>query len=166
MKNILLTIIIFFVFAPYSKGNVIDHRQTPALSTCLRATASIITENSAINICTYAVYYNDKILKRFANNTKITIQAGSIKKNDEITVIYSRDCLDGKYNRAGLVIKDENDHVIIVSNGKGSINTDPVSFTLDDLVALRKKVGMKTFNVFYSDEKQTEKSLIFTLILK
>lgn len=125
MKKITFILITVFGFAQTIKADTIDN---------------------------WHVYYNKNKIAEFNvfGKNEINLNENSIKNGDSLSVEYGTDtpCWDCSTH---LTVEDEEHHILITSKGKGTFN--PVSFSLKDLVALKKKVGKNFFKVYYSERE-------------
>jgi len=114
------------------------------------------------------VYYNQVKIEAFSQNGthEIILKLDSIKSGDSITVKYYRDtpCFDCL---TFITVEDEKHHVFVTSSGKGTFN--PISFSLDKLIELRKQGYKQTFEIFYFEgeaKSRSDKKLIFRIKLE
>ncbi|MGG9961265.1 hypothetical protein [Ferruginibacter sp. SUN106] len=141
MKKLLFIFLIFGVFSQNTKADTIDF---------------------------WHVYYNKTKIKEFNQfgTNEIIIKLNSIKAGDSLTVRYFRDtpCPDCP---SLLTVEDEQHRVFVSSKGMGTFN--PVSFSLDALVELKKQGYNQPFEVFYTDgvvKGRSEKKLIFRVVIE
>jgi hypothetical protein len=110
------------------------------------------------------VFYNKMKIKEyveFSPVNEIVIQADSVKRGDSIAVHYFRDtpCHNCP---TSLIVEDEQGTVLLKNSGIGTLT--PIALSVNDLLAIRKKMSKnRSMRVFFSEEKQTPKRLLFRL---
>jgi len=116
------------------------------------------------------VFYNKKKIGEFDDysetRAKIVIKTSSINDNDSIRVKYFRDtpCDDC---HTLLTIEDENNNRVLTSKGKGTFRA--VSFAVKDLIEEKKRSGVTSFIVFYTEDQggySIDNKVVFRINLK
>jgi hypothetical protein len=138
MKKTLMIALLVFGFAPIAKADTIDY---------------------------WHVYLNKTRIGDFNSpgRNQIVLKLNSLTTGDSVTVRYFNDtpfddCI------TYLTIETEKHHVLLSSTGKGTSN--PISFTIDELVKLRKLGHTQPFEFFYWEGKlqtKSDKHLIFRI---
>ncbi|GAB2833678.1 hypothetical protein [Ferruginibacter profundus] len=141
MKKLVLPFLLIFAFAQNTKADTIDF---------------------------WHIYYNQTKIRACNQfgTYQIVLKLNSIKSGDSITVRYFRDtpCSDCP---SLLTVEDEKHRVFASSKGMGTFN--PVSFSLDALVELKKQGYNEPFEVFYTDgvvKGRSDKKLIFRIVIE
>jgi hypothetical protein len=97
------------------------------------------------------VYYNKVKIHEFnqIGTHDIILKLNKIRNTDVITITYFRDtpCSDC----TTYLTVTNNNRVIVTSSGKGTGN--PISFSIKDLVALKKNNTKNVFEIYYTEGK-------------
>lgn len=122
----------------------------------------------ADTIDVWNVSYNHRILKHFNgfSNGEIVLKMDSIRPGDSLTVIYCRDtpCHDCA---TFLHVENEKHFVFFGSSNRGT--GTPISFSVEQLLAIRNEGYMRPFLVFYSEgklERRSDKIRLFSIRLE
>ena len=115
------------------------------------------------------VYYNNKKIKDYTQYSKkraIIFKLEKIKSNDTLKIKYFRDtpCQDCD---TYLVIEDGKHNLILTIKGKGTFN--PISFSLNKLVAFKRKSNNDSFEIYYFEtttKSRTPKIQLFQIKLQ
>ncbi|WP_026209621.1 hypothetical protein [Cytophaga aurantiaca] len=128
----------------------------------------LVQTTKADTIDFWHVYYNHTKIQEFNQygTHEIRLKLESLKSGDSITVKYFRDTPCSRC-ATYLTVEDEKHHVFVTSSGKGTFN--PISFSINKLIELRKQGYMQTFEIFYFEgeiKSRSDKILIFRIILE
>jgi hypothetical protein len=124
--------------------------------------------SKADTIDVWNVSYNHRIIKHFNGDLKgeIVLKMDSIKPGDSLTVVYYRDtpCHDCA---TFLAIENEK-HLVFFGNSNRGTGT-PISFSVEQLLAIRNNGYIRPFLVFYHEgklEHRSDKLLLFRIRLE
>lgn len=122
----------------------------------------------ADTIDVWNVSYNHRVPVHFNgySNGEIVVNIDSIKPGDSITVRYYRDtpCHDC----ATFLYVENEKHFVFFSSSQRGTGT-PISFSVEQLLAIRNEGYLRPFLVFYSEgklERRSDKSLLFRIRLE
>jgi hypothetical protein len=119
--------------------------------------------SKADTIDVWNVYYNQRIIHHFNGFSKneLVVSLDSIQPGDSITLRYYRDtpCHDCA---TFLAIENEKHYIFFQRSNRGT--GAPISFTVDELLAIKNKGYIRPFLVFYYEgklERRSDKILLF-----
>ncbi len=122
----------------------------------------------ADTIDVWNVSYNHRVPVHFNgySNGEIVVNIDSIKPGDSITVRYYRDmpCHDC----ATFLYVENEKHFVFFSSSQRGTGT-PISFSVEQLLAIRNEGYLRPFLVFYSEgklERRSDKTLLFRIRLE
>jgi hypothetical protein len=122
----------------------------------------------ADTIDVWHVYYNKIKIREFNQfgKNKIVLKLDSLKIGDSITINYFKDtrCNDCITH---VIVEDEKHQNILISTGKGSYN--PVSFSVNKLIELRRQGYKQDFKIFYLEgevKNMTDRNLILSISIE
>ncbi len=126
------------------------------------------TFSKADTIDVWNIYYNQRLIQNFNDFTanEIVLKMDSIQPGDSITLRYYRDtpCHDCA---TFLVIENEKHYVFFERSNRGT--GTPISFSVDQLLAIRNNGYIRPFLVFYHEgklERRSDKILLFRIRLE
>jgi hypothetical protein len=126
----------------------------------------ILSKADTIDI--WNVYYNKHLIKSYNgfSNNQLVLKLDSIQPGDSITIRYYRDtpCYDCT---AFLAIENEKHYIFFERSNRGT--GAPISFSVDQLLAIRNNGYIRPFLVFYHEgklERRSDKIRLFWLRLE
>lgn len=141
MSSGIVLIFVILIYIPFSKADTVD---------------------------VWNVYYNQHLIQNFNGFTanEIVLKMDSIQPGDSITLRYYRDtpCHDCA---TFLVIENEKHYVFFERSNRGT--GTPISFSVDQLLAIRNNGYIRPFLVFYHEgklERRSDKILLFRIRLE
>lgn len=149
----------------------IQYRKFPKISSrivLLFVILLYIPFSKADTVDVWNVYYNQQLIQNFNGFTanEIVLKMDSIQPGDSITLSYYRDtpCHDCA---TFLVIENEKHYVFFERSNRGT--GAPISFSVDQLLAIRNNGYLRPFLVFYHEgklERRSDKILLFRIRLE
>ncbi len=111
------------------------------------------------------VYFNQQLIQNFNGFTanEIVLKLDNIQPGDSITLRYYRDtpCHDCA---TFLAIENEKHYIFFKRSNRGT--GTPISFSVDQLLAIKNKGYIRPFLVFYYEgklERRSDKMLLFRI---
>ena len=114
------------------------------------------------------VYYNNRLIQSYNgfSNNELVLKLDSIQLGDSIAIRYYRDtpCHDCA---TFLAIENEKHYIFFERSNRGT--GTPISFSIDQLRAIKNKGYIRPFLVFYYEgklERRSDKILLFRIRLE